>query len=220
MNFELFDPDQPIDITFRRLPHWYQPGATYFVTFRTEDSLPKEVINRWHAEREEWLLHHDIDPRSPNWQSALNGLPELQKRQFHSRFSREYQQHLDGGYGECLLRRPELAQIVGDSLLHFDGTRYQMGDFVIMPNHVHLLVYLLGTTTITDQCFSWKKFTATQLNRRLGRRGHFWQAESFDHLVRNENQFGYLQQYIADNPRLAGLHEGEYLLYQPPLDSK
>jgi putative transposase len=220
MSFELYDLEQPIDITHRRLPHWYQPGATYFVTFRSGDSLPEEVVRKWHSAKEEWLHQHGIDPRGPNWQSMLAALPDLQKRQYHSRFSREFHEYLDRGFGECVLRRPELAQIVGTSLLHFDGTRYRMGDFVVMPNHVHLLVCLVGTTKITEQCYSWKKFSATQLNLRLGRRGHFWQAESFDHLVRNPNQFAYLQKYIADNPREAGLHDGEYLLYQPLLDSK
>jgi type I restriction enzyme R subunit len=80
-----------------------------------------------------------------------------------------------------------------------------------MPNHVHLLVCLLGSTEIESQCRSWKRFTAGAINRALERRGRFWQEESFDHLVRTPEQFAYFQRYIADNPRKAALPAGEYL---------
>ena len=62
---------------------------------------------------------------------------------------------LDKRQGACVLRRPELSKIVADSLLYFDGIRYHMGDFVVMPNHVHLLVCLIGETDILKQCYSW-----------------------------------------------------------------
>jgi len=123
-------------------------------------------------------------------------------------------EYLDRGYGECVLKRPELAAIVADSLRHGDGQCYTLGDFVIMPNHVHLLTCLLGGTDSQKQCFSWKKFTATRINRESGRRGRFWQEESFDHLVRTPEQFDYLRRYIADNPAKARLREGDYLYYR------
>jgi len=118
------------------------------------------------------------------------------------------------GHGACVLKRPETAQIVADSLMHFDRARYLMGDFVVMPNHVHLLVCLMGGTDLVDQCYSWKKFTATQINRVLGCRGEFWQNESFDHLVRSPEQFDLLRRYVARNPKEAKLREGDYLYYQ------
>jgi type I restriction enzyme R subunit len=113
-----------------------------------------------------------------------------------------------------VLRRAELAKIVADSLLHFDGQRYHVSDFVVMPNHVHLLVCLLGQTEVESQCTSWKRFTATSINRQLRRQGRFWQEESFDHLVRSVEQFEAIQRYIAANPEKAGLAAGEYWLYQ------
>ena len=85
-----------------------------------------------------------------------------------------------------------------------------------MPNHVHLLTCLLGSTEIEDQCYSWKKFTAAKINKALRQRGRFWQEESFDHLVRSPEQFDYFQRYIAENPRKAGLQAGEYLHYRRP----
>jgi type I restriction enzyme R subunit len=142
----------------------------------------------------------------------LQGLPEAVQREFHQTFSHEYEKYLDRGHGACVLRQPRLAQIVADSLLHFDGDRYVMGDFVVMPNDVHLLTCLQGETDIESQCRSWKKYTATKINRALGQRGRFWQEESFDHLIRTPEEFDYLRRYIADNPAKARLREGEFLL--------
>jgi len=213
MIFELFDPNADVRITAGNLPHWYQPGVTYFITFRTDDSMPVEVAERWYRGRDDWLRRHGIDPFTPKWSSQLRLLPQVQQQQFHETFSREFLEHLDKGHGECVLRRPELAKIVSDSLRHFDGQRYHMGDFVVMPNHVHLLVCLHGDTDVENQCYSWKKYTATKINQTLIRKGRFWQEESFDHLVRSAEQFDRFRRYIAHNGKEAGLRDGEYLHY-------
>lgn len=213
MIFDLFDPKAEVRITAGNLPHWYQPGVTYFITFRTDDSLPVEVADVWYRRRNDWLRRHGNDPFAPKWSSRLRLLPEAQQHEFHETFSREFLEHLDKGHGECVLKRPELAKIVADSLQHFDGQRYHLGDFVVMPNHAHLLVCLLGDTDVEDQCYSWKKYTATQINRALGRKGRFWQEESFDHLVRSPEQFDCFRRYIANNGKDAGLRDGEYLHY-------
>ena len=111
-----------------------------------------------------------------------------------------------------MLRRPELRTIVGDSLADFDGDRYHTGTFAVMPNHVHLIVGLLGDTEIQSQCTSWKRFTARRINQTLGTSGRFWQEESFDHLIRSPEQFEATERYIRDNP--AHLPRDEYLLYE------
>ncbi len=209
--FELFDPVDDFRMTAGNLPHWYQPGVTYFVTFRTEDSLPKDVTDLWYRRRDDWLQRRGINPRTPGWKAIFLQLPDEVQTEFHQIFSREYLAHLDKGYGECVLRQPELARIVADSLLHFDGTRYYMGDFIVMPNHVHLLTCLIGDTEIEKQCYSWKKFTACKVNRSLGDSGRFWQEESFDHLIRNPDEFEWLRRYVAQNGTKAGLGDGEYL---------
>jgi type I restriction enzyme R subunit len=210
--FHLFDPEQEVCIAERTLPHWFQPGITYFITFRTNDSLPAVVLERWLEERARWLSKRGID--GEDWKRQLQQLPQSVQREFHTTFTSAFERLLDTGYGECVLKRPELAQIVARSLLHFDGDRYQMSDFVVMPNHGHFLVGLLGETRLDAQCYSWKKFTAAQINARLGRKGHFWQGESFDHAVRSPEQFAHFQNYIATNPTKASLHEGDYLLYR------
>jgi putative transposase len=214
--FELFDPDADVRIRMgTSLPHWYQPGVSYFVTFRTEDSMPVEVSRRWHAQRADWLQRHGISMGNRDWREQIDRLDVALRREFHETFSRQYLETLDKGLGACVLRRPELSKIVADALLHFDGDRYDLGDFVVMPNHVHAIVCLLGDTEIEAQCTSWKRFAAKKINQLLKARGRFWQEESFDHLIRSPEQFGAIQRYIAKNP--SHLKAGEFYLYQRPV---
>jgi type I restriction enzyme R subunit len=214
--FELFDPKGPLAVREGALPHWYQPGVSYFVTFRTADSIPTDVMRRWHRERDEWLQRHGVDPGAIDWKARFDLLPLDAQRDFHRTFTTSFMKYLDSGYGDCVLKNPALAQIVSASLQEFDDARYVLADSVIMPNHVHLLCCLLNKTEIERQCRSWKKFTATEINRVLRRKGRFWQEESFDHLVRSPEQFEYLQTYIAHNPVRAKLREGEFVHYHRP----
>ncbi len=212
--FELFDPQSDYRVTAGNLPHWYQPGVTYFVTIRTNDSIPKTVGAFWHRKRADWLNRHGINPSTADWKSALESLPRNHQREFHDRFSAQFLQYLDRGYGECLFKDREFSLLVAKSLLHFDDQRYRMGDFVVMPNHVHLLVCLLGETDIEKQCTSWKRYTAREINQRRRNSGRFWQEESFDHMVRSLDQFEAIQRYIANNPREAGLTGTQFLHYR------
>jgi REP element-mobilizing transposase RayT len=215
MSFNLFDPDQDTTVQYGRLPHWYQPGITYFITFRTADSVPKAVMDDWQGRRRAWLREREL----PEAATAAD-LPAAVRREYHRVFSAEFLGYLDHGYGECVLKRPELAKIVLDALLHFDGDRYDVAEAVVMPNHVHALVGLLGATDLQSQCKSWKHYTAVRINRRLSWRGEFWQVESFDHAVRTPEAFGRFRWYIAENPHRAGLREGEYLRYSKPIASR
>lgn len=156
---------------------------------------------------------HGVDPASTDWESSLSSLPASHQREYYDIFRAEWHEYLDRGHGECVLRRPELSMIVQQSLLKFDVDRYHLTDFIIMPNHVHLLAAFLDSESMLKQCENWKHFQAFQINRRLGRKGRFWQQDSFDHLVRSEAQFEYLRRYIADNPQKANLPPHEYLHY-------
>jgi len=211
MSFHLFDRTAETVVRYGVLPHWFQQGVTYFVTFRTADSVPQKLANAWYGRRDAWLIQHGLYTQSGDWQQRLREAPDLD-REFHRRFTGEFMAYLDRGHGECPLSDPSISAIVAATLLHFDGVHYELGDFVVMPNHVHLLACLQGTTQIQAQCRSWKRYSARKINEHLGRTGRFWQSESFDHLVRSPEQFAYLQRYIADNPTKAGLKAGSYRL--------
>jgi type I restriction enzyme R subunit len=104
------------------------------------------------------------------------------------------------------------AKIVADALGHFDGKRYQVASFVVMPNHVHVLFRPLGGHALPDIVKSWKGFTAREINKRLSRTGPLWQNEYWDRLIRNERHFYKVAEYIRENPARAKLRDGQFLL--------
>jgi type I restriction enzyme R subunit len=207
---ELFDPKAELFVREHFRPHWSQAGAVVFLTFRTHDSIPRDVLCRWEREKQDWLRlrGHDV---AKHWSEVLPTLTEKERAAFNRQFDRCREDFLDTCQGRCLLRRPELARIVADSLLHFDAQRYRLGDFIVMPNHVHLLVAFATAEAMKAQGDSWLHYTAFEINRRLGEKGKFWQQEPFDHLVRSLEQYEHLRRYIADNACKAGLKPGEYL---------
>ena len=207
---EIFDPTADVEIYEHCRPHWSQAGAVVFITFRTCDSIPQEVLNRWDREKQEWVKTRGLDD-GRKWSDVLPTLGEKDQAAFTKYFERCREDFFDGCHGECLLKTPALAQIVNDSLLHFDGVRCRMGDFVVMPNHVHLLAVFSSSEALNEQCDSWTPYTAAKINRAIGSKGKFWQQEPFDHLVRSVEQYDYLRKYIADNPSEARLRPCEYL---------
>jgi REP element-mobilizing transposase RayT len=219
MQFDFFDPQEEVYVHYRRLPHWEQPGAMAFITWRTIDSIPEDVLRRWRVERTNWLRRQGIDPLSDGWQESLRLLSREARREYHERFTNRWMEFLDKGHGACVLRRQELSAVVANSLLHADNREYVISDFVVMPNHVHVLAQFHAEGDMKRCCKSWKHWTAGRINEVLQQSGRFWQVESFDHLVRSPEQFEFLRRYIAENPRAAGLQEGEYRLYSRALMS-
>ena len=126
---------------------------------------------------------------------------DADRRDYFERFPQRFQYWLDQGYGACVLAQLELSEIVEAAPRHFDGERYELGEFVVMPNHVHVLVTPLNDHELSDILHSWKSYTAKVINRQLGKTGTFWQKESFDHIVRNGDAVEKFAEYIRDNPR-------------------
>lgn len=212
--FRFFDPAAEChNLDGRHLPHWSQPGTVCFLTWRTWDSLPRAVVEAWQADRESWLRRHGIAPDGADWQARLRRLPPAARQEYHRLYTARWEAILDECHGECVLRQPALGGIVADSLQHFDGDRYLLSDFVVMPNHVHVLASFPNAGQMRKQCAGWKHYTRTRINKALGRHGRFWQVESFDHLVRSAEQFAYLRDYVADNPRRANLPAGAFIHY-------
>ena len=210
---DAFDPKADFVIHDGKRPHWSQAGVIVFITARLHDSIPTEVLSRWDREKQDWIERHG---GQGYWADALTKLPESLQAEFRQHFSRCRDDLLDDCLGQCVLQDPANAAIVADSLLHFDGDRYRMGDFVIMPNHFHLLAAFPDEASMQAQCDSWLHFTATQINRRTGSKGKLWQQEPFDHLIRTSEQYDYLRDYIANNPKKARLPEGEFLYRRFP----
>ncbi len=188
-----FDPSAPVGrLRGGNLPHWRQDGAIYFVTWRTADSMPRERVDQWVQERDAWLKAHP-EPWSLR-----------DEEEYYRLFPDRWEAWLDEGHGECLLGKPEIRQIVEEVLRCEDGTKYRLEDFIVMPNHVHVLVSPLGKHTLSEITQAWKSTAAHRVNKLLGRAGTFWQKESFDHIVRSAEQAQKFRQYIQENP--CGLH--------------
>src|ERR1041385_5953794 len=172
-----FNPYADIRHTENRLPHWQQRGATYFVTFRLADSIPAKLLGQWQDEREAWLRVHP-EP----WTVEI-------EREYHRRFSGALEGWLDEGHGACLLRSRDCAEIVADTLRHFEGERDVMISFAVMPNHVHGLFVQNPEWPLEKLLRSWKGFTARKINKLLDRCGGLWQRDYFDRLVRDQKHF-------------------------------
>jgi REP element-mobilizing transposase RayT len=95
--------------------------------------------------------------------------------------------------------------MVQDSLLKFDGIRYRLFSWVVMPNHIHSLMTRFEQYELSDILHSLKSFTSHEANKMLGRAGQFWIEDYFDRYIRNEEHFERTVKYIENNPVKAGL---------------
>jgi putative transposase len=154
------------------LPHHDKPGLTQFVTIRLHDSLPM-------SRRAEWEL--------------LLKLEDGRERR------KQLESYLDRAEGECWLARPAVAKCAEEALRFFNGQRYELRTWVIMPNHIHVLVEI-GNTSLAKLMQSWKRFIAREANKLLGREGVFWQREYWDTYMRDTSQTGKAVKYIEGNP--------------------
>ncbi|MCO5197536.1 MAG: hypothetical protein M9928_12035 [Anaerolineae bacterium] len=177
----------------RKLPHIQPKGTTLFVTFRLAGSLPRTVIDQLQDTYE-----------------ADGGGYEAGKRYF-GRFDAQLHQSTGPHY----LRQPALATVVADSLRYRDGRVYRLDAFSVMSNHVHAVFAPLengikpdGTPSyykLSEIMQSLKRHTARACNRLLERQGAFWQAETYDHVVRDTEEWRRVVRYVVENPVKAGL---------------
>lgn len=196
-DYNFFNPYDEIDIHRGNLPHWQQKDVWYFVTFRLADSLPKEIVEQIKKERELWLEHHKNEENKPY------SVEEI--KEYYRLFSERIENLLDDCKGSCLLRNEKIAKIVADALLFFQNKKYVLNDWVIMPNHLHILVKPINGHTLSEITHSWKSFTANEINKLTGMSGQLWLHESYDHIVRNEAAFYAIKNYIRNNPIKANL---------------
>jgi carbamoylphosphate synthase large subunit/REP element-mobilizing transposase RayT len=198
--FRGFDEHAAIERTRRNLPHWEQEGATYFVTFRLADAVPTELAAQWRDELQEWRKFHP-EP----WDAETS-------QEYRRRFVQPREDWLDQGHGDCALRNAQASELVANALRHFDGRRYYLDAYVVMPNHVHVLVQPMPGYALKDIVRSWKSFSAREINKILGRSGTLWMQESFDRIVRDWDSLVRCRQYVARNPEKARLGRGEFVL--------
>ncbi len=169
------------------LPHIDGKNLIQHITFHLADSLPRQAVERMHRQ--------------------LQHLPEPQQEQERRQ---RIQDLLDAHAGSCLLRHDVFAAIVQESLLHGDGDRYRLIAWVIMPNHVHVMLQL-AEYPLSKIVQSWKRHTSFQIHRMLANEGHadgsgaLWHREYWDRYMRDDRHLHATRNYIEENPVKAGL---------------
>lgn len=172
------------------LPHFESQDHIQHVCFHLVDSLPASAVHQ---------MAEELKSLPPTMREA-----EREKR---------FQAYLDAGHGACWLHEPEVAAMVQEALLFFQGVRYTLHEWCVMPNHVHILFQPMNGWTMSKSVASWKAFTGRRISAwriATGRDptdqgGPVWQREYYDRFIRDERHFGTVAAYIRENPVKAGL---------------
>lgn len=162
------------------LPHFNVELSTQFVTFRFADSMPQSLLRNWRSELERGEIT-DVD------------------------FRKRVEHYLDQGYGSCALNDRRIETELKETLQKWDNDRYRLIAWVVMPNHVHILIQLLAKNSLSEIMHSIKSYTAHEANKILQRSGQFWFIESFDRYIRDSRHYFNTIKYIENNPVKAGL---------------
>ncbi len=166
----------------RYLPHLNGGEILQMVTFREEGSLPRPLVDYWRRRLEDKRTDDEI-----------------------AAYLASVESYLDSSDKPSFLARPDIAAIVQQALLHFDGVRYHLLAWVVMPNHVHVILQPLSPHDLTSIVQSWKGWSAREANRALGRRGRFWSVDYFDRYIRDDEHLARATDYLEMNPVRAGL---------------
>ncbi len=199
-----------VTVRRRTLPHWEQPGGVYFVTFRTLDSVPQSVIDDYQTYYDR--LVDTYERLHPNERVDI-------AREVARLYCRIVDRELDKGAGACPFSEAPAANVVADAICHFDGDRYDLFAWCVMPNHVHAVLRCKPGHSLPKVLHSWKSFSATKLNRLRGTEGSLWQREYFDHLVRSQHDLVRFCSYVQANPAKAGLRNYPHTWVSPDVIS-
>jgi REP element-mobilizing transposase RayT len=212
--------------TKRRLPHWQFPDATLFVTFRLAGSIAKPYLRKYKAAKDflEAELKH-WQPKAESGDETALAVIEQRQLEFRRQWFVEFEDLLHReAHGPTWLKEESVAQQVADSLHYRDGKIFRLDAFCIMSNHVHTVfapffseaewldyeeahAAFNSDVVLSNLMQSLKGYTAWQCNQLLGRKGQFWEHESYDHIVRNADAQARIVRYVLNNPVKAGLVE-------------
>ncbi len=152
------------------LPHIDREGHPQAITYRLDDAI------------------------------SLDTLKSVRKESGDARdMVRRLQHHLDRGMGACWLRHPEAANIVVEAMRFYDGERYNLVDWVVMPNHVHVLIEHIQED-LGAILHSWRSYTAMRINNLVERSGRLWQRGYWDRYIRDREHYMKARCYIYLNP--------------------
>ncbi|MCH5231911.1 MAG: transposase [Muribaculaceae bacterium] len=196
-----FSQYEDIEAWGNPLPHWLQDNKLYFITFRLEDSICKEDQEILIKKKKDFELKNP-KPWSPQTYSEYRKI-----------ISSKMDALLDKGYGSCILKNQAVRDLFLKSLYFYEDKKYSIMGFVVMPNHVHLLLLGKNQINVIKAIGSVKRFSAYTINQFLNTRGKVWKKGSYDTIVRSEEHRIVCCQYIERNPKY--LSKGTYELGGP-----
>jgi len=185
----------------KRLPHWDVTHGIYFITFNLFDAIPRYIREQIREEAEAQLklirAERGAAPEIEEWIQAKLG------------------EALDNNYGSCFMRDERIASLVANAITHFDGERYELLGWCVMPNHVHAVLTLTNGELIARVIHSWKSYTSKEANKLLNRRGEFWHEDYFDRTIRDSRELQKTIEYVLNNPVSAGLLDWPFVRLYP-----
>ncbi len=201
----------------RHLPHYHPENAIFFITFRLSGSIPVKVLADFRRETQQYerLIKAQVLSKS-----------EVKKTISDHRLLRcfAFDDLLHFSINSPVwLQNPEVARLVSEAICSRNDRIYHLFSYCIVPNHVHMVftVGRVGNSTSARQVgnlpyngkltyiakimHSLKRYTAIEANKILGRSGAFWQHESYDHVIRSQDEFDRIVNYVRQNPVKEGL---------------
>jgi putative DNA methylase len=176
------DPEETGWRTRGYLPHFDDESVVQLITFRLAGSIPQSVLRQSRANLTSGRIT-DVE------------------------YFRTIEKYLDDGHGARHLSHREIAAVFEENLLRFDGERYHLFHWVVMPTHAHVMLRPNADFSLARTMHSMKSYTANEANKILGRSGRFWSVEYFDRYIRDGRHFGRVAEYVHNNPVKAGLCE-------------
>ncbi|MDO5580786.1 MAG: transposase [Planctomycetia bacterium] len=173
----------------KRLPHWDYGEAAQMITYRLADPISEEEYE---------LI-----------QNEAKALP-FKQRDRHMKIRVENNLH-EARYGSCCLNNPIAAKIVIDAWYYFAGTRYDLYEWVVMGNHIHVLIRQFKGFSLGKIIGSWKSYTSKKISQQLNIPQPVWKPEYWDRMIRDEDHFQNAKYYILNNPIKSGIVNWPYV---------
>ncbi len=189
-------------IVHKDLPHINAYDRYQYITYRLADSLPYEIIETMRLA----LLEYYENDRKKELTNRINN-------------------YIDNGYGSSILAHPLIGNMILKNWQHFSGKLYDLIEWVIMPNHVHLIIKEYKESDINVIIDKWKSYSSKQIIKlsesitnnvdfyiykkeslnNLIKSKKIWQRNYWDHYIRSDEELYNTIDYIYQNPVKAGL---------------
>ncbi|HPR18418.1 MAG TPA: transposase [Candidatus Cloacimonadota bacterium] len=185
----------------RNLPHFQPANGTFFITICLAKALTGKKIEDLRQKKADFeRMFKNVDPSKRL----------LILKEFHRSYFKDFDSFINSQSKKDWLSQPTIEEKIKENLFHWNSIRYSLVAFCIMPNHIHILLKPIRESlniyeSLSQIMFSMKSYTANECNKILDRTGQFWLHESYDHYIRDSEDYEFHVNYILQNPVKANL---------------